>query len=1037
MLPIQILYYFIASCFIKFVVAEDPIVQLSSGKIRGRVAQTFHNTTFYAFQEIPYAAPPVGSLRFKASEPVDPWDGILETVENTKICYQYSSTNSLQNEDCLYLNVYTPVDPNSSEESLPVLVYIHGGGFVSGDAIYNTMGPDFFMDTKRIVVVTINYRLGIFGFLSTEDDIIPGNYGLRDQTFALKWVQDNIHLFGGDPSKVTIDGQSAGSASVSYHILSKQSQGLFRAAISESGTVLTTWAYQRYARDMAYQTAKAVDSAFTEDNSSEELLTLLQNVSAKDLQTVASKVSVPSNHINTGYPFAPVVDNGDDAFLPVFAYETVNMGEINKVAVLMGMNSEETIGEAGDLASLKTKMTNYDNDLSLIVNDDFHIENTTLQTMIGETLRSLYTDGLFQDDLGASIRFLSDCRYTTSIIKFAQLASKLTYIYFYHFSYDGDMGNMNVHIDGAESVGHSEELQYLWRNSRNDDVSVFPEADVLTHKRLIALWTNFVTDLVLTFGVSEDPIIQLPNGKIKGRIATTFQNNTFYAFQEIPYAAPPVGSLRFKAPTPVQNWEGTLDATKNTKICYQQSSSNNMQNEDCLYLNVYTPQVSDSNNALPVLVFIHGGKFLSGDGIYTAYGPDFFMDTKKLVVVTLNYRLGPFGFLSTEDDVIPGNNGLKDQLFAFKWVQENIHLFGGDPSKVTVDGQSAGSASVSYHVLSEKSQGLFRAAILESGTVLTPWSYQRFARNIAYQTAAALDSSFTEDKSSEELLVLLQSASAEEIRNIAANNISVPSKHINTGFVFAPVLETGDEAFVTERSYEALEKGEINLVPLIVGMNSEEAIGQAKSLGSLKKMMLNYDNDLSVIVNDDFHIENETLQAIVGEEIRNIYTSGLFQDDLASSVRFISDSRYSINVIKYAELVSKLTEVYFYQFSYDGELGNEDAHIDGAESVGHSEELQYLWRNSRNNDVNAFPEADVLTHQRLIALWTNFVTELNPTPGNSELLNNVAWPLFSPDEQEYLDVREELQVKTNPKGDVFPSWKNAYENYGNRPFDTY
>ncbi|KAJ8973198.1 hypothetical protein NQ317_014625, partial [Molorchus minor] len=169
---------------------------------------------------------------------------------------------------------------------------------------------------------------------------------------------------------------------------------------------------------------------------------------------------------------------------------------------------------------------------------------------------------------------------------------------------------------------------------------------------------------------------------------------------------------------------------------------------------------------------------------------------------------GHSGFLSTEDEVIPGNNGLKDQLSALEWVQENIYLFGGDPSKVTIVGQSAGSASVSYHLLSEKSKGMFRAAIMESGTVLTPWSYQRFARSIAYQTAAALDSTFTEDKSSQELLELLLNVSAKELQSVAAD-VKVPTKHINSGFIFAPVIEAGNDAFVTDYSYELLEREQL------------------------------------------------------------------------------------------------------------------------------------------------------------------------------------------------------------------------------------
>nr|WCC58169.1 carboxylesterase [Pharsalia antennata] len=549
------------------------------------------------------------------------------------------------------------------------------------------------------------------------------------------------------------------------------------------------------------------------------------------------------------------------------------------------------------------------------------------------------------------------------------------------------------------------------------------------------LFRWIILNVSLTVVFSENTLVTLPNGQINGREAKTFINTTFYAFQEVPYAAPPLENLRFKAPAPVENWDGVLDTTKNTKICVQ-GGAGAMQDEDCLYLNVYTPVVPGTEANLPVLVFIHGGGFVGGSGVYDGFGPEFFMDTGRLVVVTINYRLGPFGFLSTEDDVIPGNYGLKDQRFALQWVQDNIYLFGGDPSKVTIDGQSAGSASVSYHVISSQSKGLFRAAIHESGTVLTSWGYQRYAKDIAYKTAAALDSSITNSNSSAEVLEVLQKVTARELQD-AANTISVPTKHINPGYIFAPVVESGDDAFFTEPAYEIVEKGDINKVTMIVGMNSEEWIGRVSGLDSFKNLMAGYDEDLAQIVNDDFHIQNESLQLTVAEGIRNIYTEGLFQDDLGSSLRFMSDCRYTANIIKYAQIVSQFADVRFYQFSYDGELGGGNLKVDGAESVGHSEELQYLWRTSRNDDIDKFPEADVLTHKRILKLWTNFVTDLNPTFEEDELLQNISWPLVNPDSFQYLDIREDLTVKTNPKEDTFESWDGIYKNYAIRPFDTY
>ncbi|KAJ8916853.1 hypothetical protein NQ315_005860 [Exocentrus adspersus] len=558
----------------------------------------------------------------------------------------------------------------------------------------------------------------------------------------------------------------------------------------------------------------------------------------------------------------------------------------------------------------------------------------------------------------------------------------------------------------------------------------------MLYKHLITV-SVLSTCLVAVF--SENTVVTLPNGKIQGREAKSFINTTFYAFQEVPYAAPPVGDLRFKAPAPVKNWEGVLETLKNTKICIQ-GGTDARQNEDCLYLNVYTPVVPGTEANLPVLVFIHGGGFVGGSGIYDGLGPEFFMDTGRIVVVTINYRLGPFGFLSTEDDVIPGNNGLKDQRFALLWVQENIHLFGGDPKKVTIDGQSAGSASVSYLVFSKQSEGLFRAAIHESGTVLISWGYQRYARDIAYKAAAAIDNTFTKSNTSVELLELLQKVSARDLQDVA-NKLQcvakeVPTKHINPGYIFAPVVESGEDGFLTELPYEGIEKGHINKVKMIIGMNSEESITQVSNLESFKNLMTSYDNDLTIIVNDDFHVTDEDVELTIGQEIRKIYVKDLFQDDLASSVRFISDCRYTHNIIRYAQLASQFADVYFYQFSYDGELGGVNAYIEGAESVAHSEELQYLWRNNRNQDVTKFPEGDVLTHKRLVQMWTNFVTDLDPTFEEDELLQNVTWPLVEYDNFRYLDIRDDLNVKTDPKKDTYKSWENIYAKYAIKPLDT-
>jgi len=201
------------------------------------------------FKGIPYAAPPVGELRWKAPQPVQPWNGIRSIAEWGPRCVQSSRLGDLDplnkrmDEDCLYLNVWTPA--TSSSQSLPVMVWIHGGSNLNGAGSQ----PEFdgsHLASKGVVVVTINYRLDVFGFLAHPEltkesgTYSSGNYGLLDQIAALKWVQRNIRTFGGNPNRVTLFGESAGAFDVSLLMASPLTKGLFVSAIGESGGALTT-----------------------------------------------------------------------------------------------------------------------------------------------------------------------------------------------------------------------------------------------------------------------------------------------------------------------------------------------------------------------------------------------------------------------------------------------------------------------------------------------------------------------------------------------------------------------------------------------------------------------------------------------------------------------------------------------------------------------------------------------------------------------------------------------------------------------------
>jgi para-nitrobenzyl esterase len=243
----------LASAGISAVAIADPLkVQIEQGQIHGKLINSGEgDKKVRAFLGIPYAAPPVGKLRWKAPQPAAKWKGVRNAKSFGAHCAQNHVFDDMifqddgPSEDCLFLNVYAPADA-SAESALPVMFWIHGGGYSggSGDEPRHNGG---FLPTKGVVLVTINYRLGVFGFLATPDLAkeaggAAGNYGLLDMVAALEWVKANIAQFGGDPGNVTIFGESAGSSAVSTLMAAQPARGLFQKVIGESGGGLSVGA---------------------------------------------------------------------------------------------------------------------------------------------------------------------------------------------------------------------------------------------------------------------------------------------------------------------------------------------------------------------------------------------------------------------------------------------------------------------------------------------------------------------------------------------------------------------------------------------------------------------------------------------------------------------------------------------------------------------------------------------------------------------------------------------------------------------------
>src|SRR5436190_7760967 len=218
----------------------ESLVETQNGTLGGKVGDGVH-----VFRGIPYAAPPVGSLRFKPPRPVKPWSGVREAIAFGPVACQqpsplegmFAAQQQEMSEDCLFLNVWTPGPDNGRR---PVMVWIHGGAFVSGSGSTPWYNGTSFARTHDVVLVTINYRLGALGFAHLADVLGDkyagsGNNGILDQIAALGWVRDNVALFGGDPGNLTIFGESAGGMSVGTLLGTPAAAGLFHRAIPQSG----------------------------------------------------------------------------------------------------------------------------------------------------------------------------------------------------------------------------------------------------------------------------------------------------------------------------------------------------------------------------------------------------------------------------------------------------------------------------------------------------------------------------------------------------------------------------------------------------------------------------------------------------------------------------------------------------------------------------------------------------------------------------------------------------------------------------------
>lgn len=406
--------------------------------------------------------------------------------------------------------------------------------------------------------------------------------------------------------------------------------------------------------------------------------------------------------------------------------------------------------------------------------------------------------------------------------------------------------------------------------------------------------------------------------------------------------------MLFQAPLPAKPWIGILDAAEHRPVC-PQFDMTAIQivdgSEDCLFLNVYTKSLQPSSK-IPVMVYIHGGAFLSGSGNSNTYGPEYFFQ-HDVILVTLNYRLEALGFLCLDTPEVPGNAGMKDQVIALRWVKENISNFGGDPDNITIFGESAGASAITYHMLSPMSKGLFNRAIAQSGVCLSYWSMAHKPVERAFRAAKVLGK---DTNNPNELLEYLRSVPAVDLARISMKTRTNDEKFRGLPIYFTPTVEKkfqGLEQFLTEDPVDLILAGKVNKVPLLIGYNSAEGIlivnDHAKKAHILNK-------DPSHLVPRDIatKVSANKLKDF-GHRIKNFYTGNKeFSDENAqANVDLYTDINFSYQAHRFSHFYQSLAPTYMYVFDYSTELNilKELLNLGAVKGACHAEDLFYLFHN--------------------------------------------------------------------------------------------
>ncbi|XP_054829675.1 neuroligin-4, X-linked isoform X2 [Eublepharis macularius] len=578
---------------------------------------------------------------------------------------------------------------------------------------------------------------------------------------------------------------------------------------------------------------------------------------------------------------------------------------------------------------------------------------------------------------------------------------------------------------------------------------IFTPVCVMLNSNFLLWITALAIRFTLIDGQAQYPVVTTNYGKIRG-VRTPLPNEILGPVEQylgVPYASPPTGERRFQPPEPPSSWTGVRNATQFAPVCPQyldeRSLLNDMlpvwftanldtvvtyvqdQNEDCLYLNIYVPtedDIHDQNNKKPVMVYIHGGSYMEGTGnmvdgsILASYG--------NVIVITINYRLGVLGFLSTGDQAAKGNYGLLDQIQALRWIEENIGSFGGDPKRVTIFGSGAGASCVSLLTLSHYSEGLFQKAIIQSGTALSSWAvnYQPAKYTAILAEKVGCNMLDTTD--------LVECFRNKNYKELIQQTITPATYHI----AFGPVID-GD--VIPDDPQILMEQGEFLNYDIMLGVNQGEGLKFVDGI---------VDNDDGVSPNDfDFSVSNfvdnlygypegkDTLR----ETIKFMYTDWADKENPETRrktlVALFTDHQWVAPAVATADLHAQYgSPTYFYAFYHHCQSEMKPNWADSA----HGDEVPYVFGIPMIGPTELFncnfSKNDVMLSAVVMTYWTNFAKTGDPNqpvPQDTKFIHTkpnrfeeVAWSKYNPKDQLYLHIGLKPRVRDHYRATKVAFW---------------